>query len=94
MIDPYERHILTLSAALIAERVVSAVRQPPARAFFRHFREAMSRASVSVGGVSICFDSHREQPESRLRDGRIEVSRLTQQRDVLRCGNERANRGE
>jgi hypothetical protein len=47
----------------------------PLRTFLRHFREALSRASVSVGGVSICFDAPRDRPESRLREGWIEVRR-------------------
>lgn len=45
------------------------------RAFLRHFREAMQRASVSVGGVSFSFDVQRERPEPRIKAGHIVVRR-------------------
>lgn len=55
----------------------------PLRAFFRHFREAIARASINVGPVQICLDVQRDRSESRLREGHIAVSRLTRERDVL-----------
>jgi hypothetical protein len=57
-------------------------RVTPLRAFLRHFREAMQRASVSVGGVSFSFDVHRERPEPRIVAGHIVVRRdLANRRD-------------
>jgi hypothetical protein len=96
MIHPYERYILLLPAARIAERaassVVAATRAPATRAFFRSFREAVGRANVSVGGVSVSLGQERERPAARIREGWIEAPRLTDARDVLRCGNERTDR--
>jgi hypothetical protein len=89
MIDPYERHILALSAALLAERAVSAVRTPPVCAFLRSFRESVGRANISVGGVSVSLGQERERSPARIREGWISTERLTDARDVLRCGNER-----
>lgn len=88
MIDPSASHILLLSAARISERatssVVAATRAPATRAFFRSFREAVGRANVSVGGVSVSLGQERERPAARIREGWIDVSRLTNARDVLR----------
>jgi hypothetical protein len=74
----YEGDTLLMSAAHIASRaaaLVKAAHGAPARAFLRSFREAMSRASVSVGGVSISFDAQRERAESPLRSGHISTRR-------------------
>lgn len=55
----------------------------PLRAFLRRFREAMQRASVSVGGVSVSLGQERERPAARIREGWIETTRLTRGIDVL-----------
>lgn len=47
----------------------------PLRAFLRHFREAMQRAEIGVGGVSLNFDVQRERPEPRIVAGHIVVRR-------------------
>ena len=50
-------------------------RPTPLRAFLRHFREAMQRTSINVGGVSLSFDVQRERPEPRIKAGYIVVRR-------------------
>lgn len=44
----------------------------PLRSFFRRFREAMSRAEISIWPVTVRLDFTEDRPEPRIKAGWIE----------------------